>query len=220
MDKYLLVFLNVPVFFLSHFNLLLWFICISYLTLIRFVPVFLLSCSDMWKLLLHTEEMMGCQNSSGPGGRAHLRGRTAGVLGWLFLFVHWKLLSAALWFTKKYLSSLFWPFSALQLEPVMDLGMEELKSSISNSVQVSNRLRVRLRGRVTLCTFPCCCRQSLTCEEPRAGVSWLCCTRLRLLGSFCCLCSFCSCHICAWLQVDPSLKLKLAVAWAASASFS
>lgn len=149
------------------------------LILISFVPVFLLSCSDMWKLLLHTEEMMDCQNGSGPGGRVHLRGRTAGVLGWLFLFVHWKLWPAALWFTKKYQDCLFWPFSALQLEPVMDLGTEELKSSISNSViQVSNQLRVRLRGRVTLYTFPCCYRRSLTCEEPRAGVSWLCCTGL------------------------------------------
>lgn len=151
------------------------------LILISFVPVFLLSCSDMWKLLLHTEEMMDCQNGSGPGGRVHLRGRTAGVLGWLFLFVHWKLWPAALWFTKKYQDCLFWPFSALQLEPVMDLGTEKLKSSISNSViPVSNQLRVRLRGRVTLYTFPCCYRRSLTCEEPRAGVSWLCCTGLFL----------------------------------------
>lgn len=103
----------------------------------------------------------------------------------------------------------------------MDLGMEELKSSISNSVmQVSNQLVVRLRGMVTLCTFPCCQRWSLTCEGPRAGVSWLCCTGLRLPDSFSCLCSFCSCHVCAWLQVDLSLKLKLALAWAALASFS
>lgn len=117
------------------------------LILVSFVPVFLFSCSDMWKLFSHTEEMMVCQTRSGPGGRAHLRGRTAGVLGWFFLLVHWKLWSAALWFTKKYQDSLFWPFSALQLEPVMDLGMEELKSSMSNSViQVSNQLRVRLRG--------------------------------------------------------------------------
>lgn len=164
---------------------------------------------------------MDCQTSSGPGGRAHLRGRTAGILGWLFLLVHWKLWCAALWFTKKYQDSLIWPFSALQLEPVMDLGTEELKSSVSSSViQVSNQFRVRLRGMVTLCTFPCCYRWSLTCEGPRAGVSWLCCTGLRLPGSFSCLCSFCSCHVCAWLQVDLSLKLKLAVAWAASASFS
>lgn len=31
MDRYLLVFLNVLVFYLSHLNLLPWFICISYL---------------------------------------------------------------------------------------------------------------------------------------------------------------------------------------------
>lgn len=190
------------------------------LILISFVPVFLLSCSDTWKLLLHTEEM-DCQSSSGPGARAHLKGRTAGVLGWLFLFVHWKLWSATLWFTKKHQDTLFWPFSALQLEPVMDLGMEELQTSISNSVtQVSNQLRVRLRGTFTLCTFPCCYRWSLTCEEPRAGVSWLCRTGLRLLGSFSGVCSFCSSHICAWLQGNLSLKLKLAGAWAASASYS
>lgn len=135
------------------------------LILLSFVSVFLLSCSDVWKLLLNTEEMMDCQNSSGPGGRAHLRGRTAGVLG--CLFVHWKLWSAASWFTKKDLNSLSWPFSALQLEPVMDLGTEELKSSIYNSViQVSNQLGVRLRRIVTLCTFPYCYRWSHTCKEP------------------------------------------------------
>lgn len=135
------------------------------LILLSFVSVFLLSCSDVWKLLLNTEEMMDCQNSSGPGGRAHLRRRTAGVLG--CLFVHWKLWSAASWFTKKDLNSLSWPFSALQLEPVMDLGTEELKSSIYNSViQVSNQLGVRLRRIVTLCTFPYCYRWSHTCKEP------------------------------------------------------
>lgn len=190
------------------------------LILISFVSVFLLSCSDVWKLLLNTEEMMDCQNSSGPGG-GHIWGGELLVFWGVCLFVHWKLWFAALRFTKKDLNSLSWPFSALQLEPVMDLGTEELKSSINNSViQVSNQLRVRLRRIVTLCTFPCCFRRSHTCKEPRAGVSWLCCTGLRLLGSFSCLGSFCSCRVCAWLQVDLSLKLKLAVAWAASASFS
>lgn len=33
---------------------------------------FALSCSDMWKLLLHTEEMMDCQTSGRPGGRGLL----------------------------------------------------------------------------------------------------------------------------------------------------
>lgn len=109
------------------------------------------------------------------------------------------------------------------LEPAVNCGMEELQCSVSNSViQVSNQLRVRLRRMVTLFTFPCCYRRSLSCEGPRAGVPWLCCTGLRLLGSLSlsCLCSFCSCHVCAWLQVILSLKWKLAVAWAASASFS
>lgn len=49
-------------------------------------------------------------------------------------FVHWKFRSAALWFTKTDVYSVFWPSSALQLEPVVDLGTEKLKSSISNSV--------------------------------------------------------------------------------------
>lgn len=79
-------------------------------------------------------------------------------------------------------------------------------------IQVRNQLRVRLRGMVTLCTCPCCYRRSLTHEGPRAGMSWLCCTGLRLPGSFSCLSSFCSCHVCAWLQVDLKLKLKFAVA--------
>lgn len=142
----------------------------------------------------------------------HIWGRAV-ILGFLFLVVHWKLWSAALWFTKKYQDTLLWPFSTLRLEPVMDIGTEELKPSISNSViQVRNQLRVRLRGMVTLCTCPCCYRRSLTHEGPRAGMSWLCCTGLRLPGSFSCLSSFCSCHVCAWLQVDLKLKLKFAVA--------
>lgn len=103
----------------------------------------------MFKLFLHIEEMMGCQNSSGLRGR----GRTGGVLGWLVLFVHWKLGSAALWFTKKYLYSLFWPRSELQLEPVMDLGTEKLKSSISNSVIRSSQFTLRLRDGVCILTF-------------------------------------------------------------------
>lgn len=63
-----------------------------------------------------------------------MRGRTGGVLGWLFLFVRWKFQSAALWFPKEYLYVLFWQCSPLQLETVMDLGTERLKSSVSKSV--------------------------------------------------------------------------------------
>lgn len=215
MDKYLLLFLNVGVFYLSHLRLLLWFICSSYLF--------------SWALyLVFSSPAQTCENSSYTEKRwwtaklvvGHWRRGLLLFWGGCFsLFIeNLDLQPCGL---QRNTRTLFCCFSALQLEPAMDCGMEEFKCSISNSViQVSNQLRGRLRRMVMLFTFPCCYRQSLTFEGPRAGVPWLCCTGLRLLGSFSFLYSFCSCHVCAWLQVDLSLKWKLAVAWAASASFS
>jgi len=61
----------------------------------------------MCKLLLHTEEMMACQNSSGLGGRE----RAGGVLGWLFLFIcSLKVLICSLVVYKEIpILSLLWP---------------------------------------------------------------------------------------------------------------